>query len=186
MTATLTSTNRRCGACSLCCKVIAVETLDKPAGQWCRHFARGQGCAIHDARPVQCRAFDCHWLLDATMGDEWFPNRCKMVVRALEAALLVHVDASAHQPWRQEPYLSKLVFLARQLTPQGRMVLVLEQGHSILILPDRIVDLGVLDAQDQVALRQVESANGLHWAASVVKSEGRRWDSGPIALHAKE
>lgn len=31
MTATMTSTNRQCGQCSLCCKVIAVETLDKPA-----------------------------------------------------------------------------------------------------------------------------------------------------------
>jgi len=177
--------NRQCGECSLCCKAVAVQDLNKPAGQWCAHFSRGHGCTIYSDRPQSCRAFNCHWLLDETMGDEWYPRQCKMVVQATEAALLVHVDPGTHQPWRREPYLSKLVVLAGQLVEQGRMVLVLEQGHSILLLPDRIVDLGILDAQDQIGLRQVSTANGLRWAASMVKREGgRQWLSSPIS-HGK-
>jgi hypothetical protein len=178
----MTATTRQCGECSLCCKAVAVRELDKPAGQWCRHFGRGQGCTIYHDRPQSCRVFDCHWLLDATMGDEWYPRQCKMVVQATETALLVHVDSGAHQPWRKEPYLSKLVFLAGQLLEQGRMVIVLELGHSILLLPDRITDLGILEPETQLGLRQVSSGAGSHWTAYMVKRDGgQQWSSGPIA-----
>jgi hypothetical protein len=174
--------NRQCGDCSLCCKVVAVQELNKPAGQWCSHFSRGHRCTIYDDRPLSCRAFGCHWLLDETMGNEWYPHRCKMVVQAMKMALVVHVDPGTHQPWRKEPYLSKLVSIAEQLVEQGRMVIVLEHGHSILVLPDRIIDLGILDSEDQIGLRQVHTASGLQWAASMVKREGgQRWLSGPIS-----
>lgn len=53
--------NRKCGECSLCCKVLRVNSLDKPTGTWCQH-AR-PGCAIYEDRPVECRAFSCLWLL---------------------------------------------------------------------------------------------------------------------------
>lgn len=181
-TPAMKTAKRQCGDCSLCCKVMAVEALNKPAGQWCAHFARGQGCTIHGARPAACRAFDCHWLLDETMGDEWYPRQSGMVVQALEMALLVRVDPGTQQPWRHEPYLSKLVFLAGQLLTQGRMVLVLEQGHTILLLPDRIVDVGILAPEDQIALRQVNGAGGAAWAASMTRRDGsQRWLTGPIS-----
>jgi hypothetical protein len=183
--ASMTANSRQCGECSLCCKAVAVRELDKPAGQWCRHFSRGARCTIYDERPGSCRVFNCHWLLDQTMGDEWYPKHCKMVVQAGKTALLVHVDPGAREPWRKEPYLSKLTAIANQLIEQGRMVVVLERGHSILVLPDRIVDLGVLEAQDEIGLAQVNTPQGPQWMARLVKRDGgQQWVSGPI-VYAK-
>lgn len=53
--------NRKCGECSLCCKALRVDPLDKPTGVWCKH-AR-PGCGIYETRPEECQNFNCLWLL---------------------------------------------------------------------------------------------------------------------------
>ncbi len=56
-------TQRQCGDCLLCCKVLAVAALDKPANRWCLHANLGaHRCDIYEDRPEECRAFDCLWL----------------------------------------------------------------------------------------------------------------------------
>ena len=44
-------TGRSCGSCSECCRLIGVEELAKPAGQWCTHCDPGHGCRIYPERP---------------------------------------------------------------------------------------------------------------------------------------
>lgn len=56
---------RHCSGCTLCCKLIPVEQLNKPAGQRCKHQRTGKGCAIYDHRPFSCMGWDCLWLQDA-------------------------------------------------------------------------------------------------------------------------
>jgi hypothetical protein len=57
---------RQCGACSLCCTVLRVDTLSKLGGVACVHQDRaGPGCAIHAERPGICRAYRCLWLSGA-------------------------------------------------------------------------------------------------------------------------
>lgn len=64
--ATVPSAPRReCGGCRLCCKVLAVQEIDKPRGQWCPHNTKPNapgGCSIYDRRPAQCSDFQCLWL----------------------------------------------------------------------------------------------------------------------------
>lgn len=55
---------RECGGCTMCCKVMHVPELEKPAGIWCPHCAVGEGCGIYDERPKPCRDFECLWLQD--------------------------------------------------------------------------------------------------------------------------
>src|SRR4051812_14872278 len=50
---------RECGTCTLCCKVAAVEELNKPNGVWCSHCLSGKRCTIYDQRPQSCRSFYC-------------------------------------------------------------------------------------------------------------------------------
>lgn len=52
---------RKCGDCSACCFTFENIELKKPVNKWCEH-ACGNGCAIYTAKPVECRAFFCHWL----------------------------------------------------------------------------------------------------------------------------
>jgi len=54
---------RACGACDLCCTLLRVDELGKPAGRDCVHLRRpGHGCAIHPRRPQVCRDYRCLWL----------------------------------------------------------------------------------------------------------------------------
>ena len=53
---------RECGPCSLCCKVMAIKELAKPANVWCGHAKKGRGCDTYPTRPDSCRGFSCLWL----------------------------------------------------------------------------------------------------------------------------
>ena len=53
---------RSCGTCSLCCTILRVDELAKPAGSDCVHQRGPNGCAIHATRPPICRAYRCLWL----------------------------------------------------------------------------------------------------------------------------
>ena len=61
---------RRCGTCSLCCTVLRVDELAKPAGRDCLHQRGANGCAIHATRPAICRSYRCLWLQGALEDGE--------------------------------------------------------------------------------------------------------------------
>jgi hypothetical protein len=65
---------RVCGSCTLCCKLIPVEELAKPAGHRCQHVRTGKGCSIYARRPWSCREWSCLWL-KGTEDDEPLPLR---------------------------------------------------------------------------------------------------------------
>ena len=54
---------KTCGSCTLCCKVVGVAELKKPADVWCGHCNKAKGCKIYDTRPLECRTFYCLFLL---------------------------------------------------------------------------------------------------------------------------
>jgi len=72
---------RTCGTCTLCCKAVGVQALNKAVGSWCPECDRkGGGCRIYDQRPGECRTFSCAWL-DGFLPDEGDrPDRMKVVV----------------------------------------------------------------------------------------------------------
>lgn len=47
-----------CDGCTLCCELLRVPELDKPAGIMCDH-CDGTKCTIHTDRPEVCRKFEC-------------------------------------------------------------------------------------------------------------------------------
>ena len=46
----------------MCCSVLEIAELKKPAGPLCDHGRLGAGCAIYSNRPQVCRDFECDWL----------------------------------------------------------------------------------------------------------------------------
>jgi hypothetical protein len=150
---------------------MGIPELNKPKDEWCPNFARGRGCSIYPNRPASCRAFSCHWLLDPSMGPEWKPNKCKMVIDAMEMTLVVHVDPGTNRPWQKEPYFSQLLTMAERGIARGAMVVVMERKHSILILPDRGVDLGILTDDDRIGIAEVMTSTGPRWVPRIVKAE---------------
>ena len=72
---------RECGGCTLCCTLLGVNELSKPAGQQCVFEDRGRGCRIYAERPQVCRSFQCLWLRDPALlpNDDQRPDRSHVV-----------------------------------------------------------------------------------------------------------
>jgi Fe-S-cluster containining protein len=153
---------RSCGSCSLCCKLYPVRELSKPAGQWCVHSARGEGCADHTNRPQACRQFFCSWLTEASLGPEWKPETARFVLAAdpLHQALTVMVDPGMPSAWKREPYYSRLRELSERLFGEDRRLLVNVRGRITVVLPDRDVPLGVPPRGAEIAIWREGSAYG--------------------------
>lgn len=142
---------RSCGDCTLCCKVLRVVDLAKPAGTWCQHCDAGKGCRIYEDRPESCRAFSCLYLQESSLGEEWRPKDSKLVLQRAEGEgrMMVHVDPQRPDAWKQEPFHSALRTWARNGVSYLFQVLVVVGPRIHIVLPDRDVDLGVL-ASDKV------------------------------------
>lgn len=117
---------KTCGDCGLCCKLMGVEALAKPAGRWCRHFRRASGCDAYEARPDACRIFNCTWLLTEALDAAWKPTTAGFLMHSEPGRLIVECDPARPHDWRRSPYhktltrwagdpaLEVLIFAGRQ------------------------------------------------------------------------
>ena len=53
---------KACGSCTMCCSVLEIAELKKPAGPLCVNCSPASGCMIYRDRPQVCRDFECEWL----------------------------------------------------------------------------------------------------------------------------
>lgn len=65
-----------CGECTLCCKLLQLNTVPSAIGEVCRHCTMGAGCNIYETRPNECREFRCMWLQMENAGIEMRPDKC--------------------------------------------------------------------------------------------------------------
>jgi hypothetical protein len=160
---------RACGTCMMCCKVPAIEEFAKPPGVWCRHAVSGKGCTIYAERPGSCRAFYCLWMLDASFGAEWKPERAKFVVYGQRngANLQVAVDPSFPNAWARPPYEAQIRKWVASGAERGQFVFVRIGLRMIALLPDRDVDLGRVDALDEIMVSRRPGPAGLIYDVEV-------------------
>jgi hypothetical protein len=160
---------RACGDCSLCCKLLRIASLDKPNGKWCSHCKAGKGCDIYESRPQDCRDFDCSWLT-GQLGDAWYPLNAKLVIDMKGPWVMVHVDPSVPNRWREEPYFSQIQYWAAFGVDRGVWVLVFVKKRVRIILPNKEIDLGTYESGDFVIVGEVPSPAGRDWRA-VIRNE---------------
>ena len=158
---------RHCGDCTLCCKIMAIEELDKPAGQWCHHCQPSRGCRIYDNRPPECRQFNCLWLVDIRFGPHWQPAKSKLVLTTSQDGIEVRCDPAFPDAWRKEPFHCEIRALAASGEAHDVTVLVMIGERMILLASDREFDLGVVGADERIVRELVD---GRLIGASVVKA----------------
>lgn len=170
-----TAQPRACGSCSLCCKLVGIAELNKPMGQWCPHCIKSGGCGIYESRPNECRTFNCEWLTNAQISDDWRPIRSKMVLYHVHDGgmekLVVHVDPGSPLAWKNEPYYSQLKRWARDLLELNGIVNIYLGKKVIAILPDKDVDLGTFSLGDKINLRKRRTELGWEYEVSKVSLE---------------
>ena len=179
---------RRCGTCTLCCHLLAVQEIGKPALTPCAHCTNGRGCQIYETRPRQCRLFNCHFLENPKLGEEWRPSKSHIVlVMSLDGQRIsAQVDPERPGAWRRKQFYSQLKAWAQAAATQpGRIgqVLVTVGKQTFVILPDRDVDLGTV-APDEIVVTEGHLAeNGLTLNAFKIKKTDPR--AAPILRDAE-
>ena len=138
-----------CGGCSLCCKLLDIPELEKPANRWCQHCAPGRGCTIYDKRPQPCRDFACVWLEsqhDATpLPPELRPDQCRVVLAFAPNRRDVqgYCDPGEPDAWKAPPVLKLLAIMSRQglrvMVGNGCEYYAFDRGRA------RRAELGPLD-----------------------------------------
>lgn len=76
-------TKRECSGCTLCCRLLPLEELRKPANKRCSHQRFGKGCAIYKRRPASCALWSCRWLLEDDTADLKRPDRAGYVIDSM-------------------------------------------------------------------------------------------------------
>ena len=116
--AAVRATGRTCGSCNMCCKLPPVPEINKPELVWCKHCKPGkaEGCRIYADRPQVCADFACAWLTDTGLGDEWKPDRSKIVIRMTDEGggitYQYMIDPAYPNRWREEPFYSQIKHVA--------------------------------------------------------------------------
>ena len=150
---------RPCGSCSLCCKVIGIAALGKPSGQWCPHFKRGTGCGIYVDAPSECHSFQCFWSTEILKGDEWKPDRSKLVVWSNKRdRIIVDVDGDYPNAWRREPHYSQIKAWSNRNKAAPVEVLVRVRGRMFVVFPEAEIDLGPYDLSKSIVSGYREEA----------------------------
>ncbi len=167
---------RSCSDCTLCCKLLAVETLEKPRAAWCPHCDQKRGCKIYAQRPAECGAFYCGYRRIPTIDERWKPSKAKFLINyeSDTQRTIIHVDPVRPDAWRGDPYYRTIKLWARNAAAEGRMVIVWTGKRATVVFPDRDKDMGEV-RDDQFFLPvEVRTPMGLTYDYEVVEPDDPR------------
>ena len=102
----------KCGACTMCCTVLAVPEINKLENVRCKYLTE-KGCGIYETRPLACKQFECLWLstrLDPvppiTMPAATRPDRSKVIAIVVLNKVVLHAEPSSPDAFDKEPMKS--------------------------------------------------------------------------------
>ena len=135
-------TDRECGSCTMCCKVMRIAEINKRQNEWCDHCDIGNGCLIYDSKPEECSTFVCGWLnapesmREVGLTDDLRPDKSKVVLAMTESdelghTLLAFVDPDRPEAWRVGA-MGRFLMASSQVAP---LIVVVGEERK-LVLPD--------------------------------------------------
>jgi hypothetical protein len=174
-----------CGDCDLCCRLLAIEELEKPAGPTCVHHHGA--CTIYEDRPGSCRGFQCAWLKSqrltpgARQGPDWRPDRANLMVYSERGGLRLNVVVDPAHPaaWKRWPYYSHFKRISERAA-EGLELVVYVEAQRIVIFPHADVDLGCVQPGDRLHFGFEETADRRVPTVSLMRAPA---DGVPIRAH---
>ena len=113
-----------CGACNVCCKLLSVPDIDKPARMTCWWTSIHGGCSRQheketDPNLLACKQFQCLWLASQFHDDpekrlprSMRPDQTHVMLgpqdREDETLIYCHVDPEFADAWREPEILDQL------------------------------------------------------------------------------
>ncbi len=88
---------RECGSCTKCCD----GWLSGPKygyhvypGKPC-HFLKNKKCSIHFARPTSCSTYNCLWLIDETVPENFKPEHTNTILTLRNENNFKYIEAKS-------------------------------------------------------------------------------------------
>lgn len=156
-------TENRCGSCSMCCKLMGIKELNKPAGEWCQHVCKGKGCSIYEDRPLSCVEYKCLWLMSQDEEFKWpieaRPDKSKVVLSLNtqengSETVVAHVDPNHPDAW-EKGIVYELIKIATQV---GRVVIGLGLQNEKIMLERK----GDVILKSKIRMTDPDE-NGVQW-----------------------
>lgn len=173
--------SRSCDGCTLCCKLLNIAALKKPALVWCPDCQIGKGCGIYETRPQVCREFYCVYRVSPELGEEWNPTVSKMLINYVAPLkqVNIHTDPAFPGMWRREPYYQQIKTMAQHMLEQKGHLILWDGEEPIVILPDRDVHLGDARGKNVVVSAKLVDGVVVYDAVAVSPDGGREQQTSP-------
>jgi hypothetical protein len=139
---------RECGDCQLCCKLLPVSEIHKPANTKCVHQRVHKGCLVYytNKMPLSCHVWNCRWLINNDTNDLARPDRSHYVIDIMPDAVLALdgdrvVQIQTVQIWVDPKYPNayKDLRLREYLLRRGKEGIVgqirFDSERSIILIP---------------------------------------------------
>lgn len=151
---------KSCGPCTLCCEVLQVPALAKPAGRLCAHVCES-GCGIYERRPDVCRDFVCGWLQWDTLDETWRPSTAGFLIRPEPSAgrLCIDVDPARPGAWRAPAYYPTIKTWSLQVRDRTGCVLVYAGERCTVVFPEEDLDIGPVGQDDELVVGYLKGAD---------------------------
>jgi hypothetical protein len=106
-------------------------------------------------------------LINLTIRSFIFACGCSSILAAERDSdrIAIYVDRGRPNAGRAEPFYSKIKELAGLLTPNGMQVVVYQGKRVTVVLPDKDVDLGVIEDGDLIITRPISTSIGVQYEA---------------------
>lgn len=170
---------RSCDGCTMCCKLLDIDVLAKPRGQWCPHCDKKRGCRIYDERPAPCRTFFCGYQRIADLDERWKPSQCKILINYESAhnRIALHVDPDRADAWRSEPFHATIRQWAARAEAEGGSLVVWAGRAVTVVTRKREFALGVLRDDQFILPVQRRTAEGVELEYIAVEADDPRLKS---------
>jgi hypothetical protein len=110
---------RDCDGCTLCCKLMPIESENKPAFEWCKFCNPKEGCTIYDTRYEKCKVFQCLWTwAEETLGElikELKPNKVKFILLHNRKTNTIEIVSDPAFPDAWKKYIQILEYIGDQI-----------------------------------------------------------------------
>lgn len=82
---------RECGECQLCCRLLPVVSLNKVANEKCKFQKFHKGCLVYQTpkMPMECRVWNCRWIVNTIPDNMARPDRVHYVVDLMPDVIVV-------------------------------------------------------------------------------------------------
>jgi len=84
--------SKECGDCTLCCELLQIPEINKPASVMCGDCILSKGCGIYNSRPNSCRNFNCLYLDSDDMDISLRPNECRVTFEKVTTKIYFGIE----------------------------------------------------------------------------------------------